>query len=341
MTRRWTILAVFAFLTLFGLLEAMYRTTNDLTYRHKTSFVLHAIGEVTATWTSGALFLALVPFAKRHRFTRRTWKRELPWHFLTLIGYSLAHTFLMWLLRIPLFPWFGFGQYDYGIIPLRIVMEFSADILGYSGFLLITHTIWLYRETREKEVALAQAQLVNLQRQLQPHFLFNSLNAISNLLYEDPRRADEMIGRLSALLRRALQMEAMVPLAEEMKSAEMYLDMMQVRMEEHLSVDLKVDESAKDTRVPHFLLQPLIENALKYGVDPETNTVDLSVSIQRSNGRLLVHVSDHGPGAASEAHGIGLANTAARLERIYGAAHRFSTENNNGFHCRIELPCAP
>lgn len=341
MTRRWSVLWMFAFLTFFGVLEAIYRVTNDLVYRHRTSVAIHLIGEVTATWTSGALFLLLLPFVKRHRFTRQTWKRQIGWHLLALIGYSLAHTFLMWLARIPLFPIFGFGHYDYGVIPIRIVMEFSADIVGYSGFVAVAHAIWMYRDAREKEVALAQAQLVNLQQQLQPHFLFNALNAISNLVYENPRQADEMIGRLSELLRRTLHMEAMVPFSEELKSAEMYLDMMQVRMEDRLSVEIDVEKDVGGIPVPHFLLQPLIENALKHGVDPATNTVDLSLTVSRRDERLLVEVSDHGPGSESGAQGIGLSNTRARLEKIYGSGHRFHTESNNGFHCFIELPCAP
>jgi len=336
MPRPAAIVGMFLFLTFFGILESIYRINAALAYGEPPFILGNFAGELSSAYAAGFLFVCILPFARRNRFTRHSWQKVLPKHFAMLLVYSATHTFLMWAIRVPLWPVLGLGQYNYGTMRERITMEFTADIFAYAGFLAIAHGVWIYRESRER-------QLENLRLQLQPHFLFNSLNAISALVHEDPRRADEMIARLSELLRKTLQTRsATVPLAEEMETLELYLDMMQARFEEKFTVDLAIDPAVRSDLVPAFLLQPLVENAVKHGIDPRTESVNVRVSAERRNGMLHIEVSDNGPGSAKAGNGIGLANTAKRLDQIYGGAHRFQAANGpgGGFVCQVDIPCA-
>lgn len=342
MTRRRLVLFTFAFVTVFGLLEAVYRINDDLTYGRGTHAPKHIFNELTATWSSGLLFVLILPVIRRFRLRRGAWLRLLPIHAGILVSYSLVHNWLMWAIRTPLYPPLGWDRYDYGTLRERIVMEFSADVFAYTIFVALVHGIWIYHESRETEAALVRAQLETLQARLQPHFLFNSLNAISNLIYEDPRRADEMIGRLSELLRRTLNSDALVPLSEEVRTTELYLDMMQIRFEDRLAVDIDIDPSALAAPVPHMLLQPLVENSLRHGVDPRTNSVLIRVAAHRANGTLHLEVADRGPGQKGDSSGHGLRNTRERLEKLFGASARFRAADlpGGGFRCQIEIPCA-
>jgi len=135
------------------------------------------------------------------------------------------------------------------------------------------------------------------------------------VVYEDPRRADEMLTSLSELLRRTLNpKEPTIPLREEIEILELYLDMMQSRFEDKLAVEMTIDSDARELRVPPLLLQPLVENSIKYGADPRTDVITVHVSAERRNGHLHLEVSDRGPGRVTHKDGLGLTNS-PRLRR--------------------------
>jgi two-component system LytT family sensor kinase len=211
----------------------------------------------------------------------------------------------------------------------------------------IKHQQALYRE-RERALraeSLAHAaRLDALRWQLNPHFLFNALNAISTLVVDDRREdATRMIARLGDLLRTTLAGSgaADVPLAEELDLVQRYLDIEQVRLSDRLSLRTDVDGEARQALVPSLLLQPIVENAVRHAIAPREAGGTIVISAHRANGRLCVSVEDDGPGMpAQEAQGIGLSNTRERLRHRYADAHRFELTRGHlgGLRVSIELP---
>ncbi|MBM3877039.1 MAG: hypothetical protein FJ386_10010 [Verrucomicrobia bacterium] len=203
------------------------------------------------------------------------------------------------------------------------------------------------RRSAELEASLSQARLQALQAQLQPHFLFNTLNAAATLVHKDPRAADEMITNLSELLRLALDGSAQqeVPLRREFELLDRYLEIQQVRFGARLKVERELDAAALDARVPTLILQPLVENAIKHGIEPRAAAGVVGISARREGPVLRIVVRDTGGGLAPphqprDREGIGLANTRARIEALYGSAGRVTLRNGaeGGFSVEMEMP---
>jgi LytS/YehU family sensor histidine kinase len=198
-----------------------------------------------------------------------------------------------------------------------------------------------YREAREREAQqsrlvaqLADAKLSALRMQLNPHFLFNSLNAITVLVRDqNTRDASRMLELLSGVLRQVLQSDKRqeVTLDDELRFIEKYLAIEQVRFSDRLQVRLSIDSSVRNALVPEFILQPLVENAVRHGVAKRSEAGLIEITGRESNGKLVLSVRDNGPGyvAASNA-GVGLANTRARLETLFGEAGRLEVLNAEG-----------
>ena len=179
--------------------------------------------------------------------------------------------------------------------------------------------------------------------QLHPHFLFNTLNAISALVHEDADLADRMIARLGDLLRSTLEMAHLheVSLRQEIEFIRPYLEIEQARMGERLLINLKIDPGVLDAQVPSLLLQPLVENAIRHGIAPRAEPGCIQVIARREASWLRVEVSDDGPGLAmASKEGVGLANTRARLRQLYSDAHRFEMHNGTGrgLTVRVTIP---
>jgi signal transduction histidine kinase len=171
------------------------------------------------------------------------------------------------------------------------------------------------------EADLTRAQLDALRSQLRPHFLFNTLNAISVLTVEDAEKARRMLLRLGSLLRRSLDEEHHeVSLRQELVFLDEYIDIQRMRFGDRLSVTLAIDPSVFDARVPVLLLQPLVENAIKHGASDDDGTATIVVRAARENGQLRLSVEDRGPGPGDAPEGVGLRNTRARLRTLYGDA---------------------
>jgi two-component system, LytTR family, sensor kinase len=228
---------------------------------------------------------------------------------------------------VVLNPWVGW----YPTLPpftTVLATSFQNNFFLYGLLTGVAHALHYGRKYRERETQLVQARLDVLKAQLHPHFLFNTLNTISSLVHHDAAAADRMIARLSGLLRRTLDEAGTseVPLRDELAFLESYLEIEQARFEDRLTVCWAVDPAALDARVPHLILQPLVENAIRHGIAPRAAPGVLRIAAERVNGSLRLEVRDDGVGLGASpraaGRGVGLRNTRARLAELYGEDHR-------------------
>jgi LytS/YehU family sensor histidine kinase len=188
--------------------------------------------------------------------------------------------------------------------------------------------------------------LKTLQAELHPHFLFNTLHAISTLVHTNPEAADRMISRLSDLLRLTFDRSGAprVALQEELEFLQKYLEIEQTRFQDRLTVRYDIDPSTLDAEVPRLILQPIVENAIKHGVSPRSGPGLVQIASRIDEGRLWLEVRDNGVGLSGNARaqfrtGVGLANTRDRLECLYGERQRLEfSEGDGGLTVRIAMP---
>lgn len=222
---------------------------------------------------------------------------------------------------------------------------FYADMLAYWGSIGVIHAIEYYRESRERELEATRLALENLRAQLQPHFLFNTLQSISTLIHRDQVAADRMLTDLSDLLRLSLRSSGSqeVPLREELDFLERYLDIMRVRFGDRLVIAVEAEADVREALVPSLVLQPIVENAITHGMADRPDIGHVAVRVRRQGGSLELEVSDDGPGLRTNAptNGIGLANTRERLRRLYGEAGTVEALANGGFTLRLTIPFKP
>jgi signal transduction histidine kinase len=233
-----------------------------------------------------------------------------------------------------------------------LVTAIRQDLFVYWLTVLAIHAVRHSRAVQEREVAraqleaqLAQAQLQALKVQIQPHFLFNTLHAIASLVREDPPRAERTVEQLSEMLRTTLthHQTQEVTVREELETLRPYLEIEKLRLGERLSVELDVDAATHGALVPHLLLQPLVENAIRHGISPRRRPGWVKIEVgSGAGGTLRLAVEDNGRGMSGPVRpgAIGLANTRARLGQLYGAHHRFTirSEPEIGTRIDIEIP---
>ncbi|MET0331669.1 MAG: histidine kinase [Dyella sp.] len=343
----WRALAWLALCTTIGLLNANHFYLDDAANGRPGVFMPRLVNELTGAWSAGALVL-LVAWALGH-LRRQTvrWRRYVG-HLLLLVVFSLLHTSLIWTSRLLLYPLLGLTHYDYGVLPWRYAMEFPSDVIVYALTVCVTWLLAHYHANRARELhaaqlvsALAAAQLEALRLQLNPHFLFNALNAVSSILYERPRDADEMLARLGDLLRATLSTQAQEhTLADELRLLTLYLDIQRTRFGEALELELDVAPDIDAAQVPFLLLQPLVENAIEHA-GGEKRWVALAARVQGDQLQLTVIDRGNGPGHGDHrGHGIGLSNLQARLQHLYAEAAGVSlhTGRDGGCEARLWLP---
>jgi two-component sensor histidine kinase len=231
-----------------------------------------------------------------------------------------------------------------------------TTILVWSALYFAIKSYRVFQDVREdalRSAAMAhEAQLKMLRYQLNPHFLFNTLNAISTLILEqNTELANRMVTKLSSFLRYSLDNDPMqkITLQQELQALQLYLDIEKVRFEERLSLQVEIEETAKDALIPSLLLQPLIENAIKYGIARAEGGGHLKISARVFAGDLLMEVSDDGPGCElvnnniPDAKGVGLRNTRERLATLYGSEHsiKLSETDPHGLTICIRIPFTP
>ena len=246
------------------------------------------------------------------------------------------------------------------------VKTLFLDLIFYTAVAAVLHALsyrqqYLERELRaaQLEGQLAQAQVAALRMQLNPHFLFNTLHAISSLMDDDVKRSRRMLVDLSDLLRLSLDSvgEQEVPLEQELAFLDRYLQIERVRFGDRLTVEIDVDEQALDALVPNLILQPLVENALKHAVAPFAGPGHVTIRARHHGDSLRLEIEDDGPGlpiplasgngapmsgdgapaSGSARGGLGLRNTRERLERLYGDAHHFALRSRPGHGLTISL----
>ena len=294
-----------------------------------------------------------------HRFTISSSERASRLLFFLAVGVVLAilvdtisSQFRAHLLPPP--P----GRPPRGMFTNIIRFEFLDDFMVYLAVLgaalardyflryqaRLEETTRLQSQAARLEAQLAEARLDALRTQLNPHFLFNTLNAVSTLVERDPRGVRRMIARLSELLRHTLDEtdEQEIPLDRELDLLRRYLEIMEVRFQGRLAVTMNIAEDVRDALVPNLVLQPLVENALKHGATGAEGEGHVEVSARRDGNLVHLEVRDNGPGpiASSTSSGVGIKNTVARLEQLYGTKQRFSLRaaDGGGAIAEVELP---
>jgi two-component system, LytTR family, sensor kinase len=334
-------------LALWGVLVLLFAAplafTSRMTLRQAVSFGV-------SFWAPWVLFLPAVAWLAFNFPIER--KRLFRVFFLHLVGSFLVVTS----------SWAVFRAAD-RILPLtqRSVplgppgFRAALDVLVYWSLVGACQAITNFRSSQERdrraaelEARLASARLQALRMQINPHFLFNTLNSIAALIYVNPRAADEMLGDLSLLLRRSLDSmdEHEVALAQELEFMGTYLNIEQRRFGERLQVQLSVPHELMKAMVPALILQPLVENAIRHGIEPQRGPGVIKIEAKQEGEQLRLLVCDNGKGLpetkgkdSSAGCGIGLANTKARLHALYGARQSFSFgKAEQG--CRVEV-CLP
>ncbi len=346
-------LAAAAAFALVGTLEFAYFYLDDLTRGHAGTLAIRLVEEATGAGTAFVLAIGIVHLARRFPLDRGRWRANLPVHAAGFLGFTLLHTSLMWASRSLLAPLLGLGPYDYGRFPTRFFMEAPNDAIGYATVLGALALLDGFRARRERERReaelerhLTQAQLANLRLQLQPHFLFNALNTISQTMYDDPAAADEMIGHLAELLRQSLRTTHAqeVTLAEELTLLERYAGIMRARFGEDLAIVIDVPVELARVLVPSLLLQPLVENAVRHGNVTRRGRGRVEVRGRRTGDQLLLEVWDDGSGPAlppaPATAGVGLGSTAERLRLLYQGRQTFEAGADpvRGYRVSIRVP---
>ena len=316
----------------------------------------YALAWVLPDWYLWAALFPLV-FALSARFSvgGPSWPRSAMIHLALGTVVSLAHAGLFALATWRL-PWASIAHMSLGQLAVNLVRKkYLTDLLVYGALVGMQHTLAFRRREAERtlrasrlEGELARAHLQTLRMQLHPHFLFNALHAVSELIHRDPRRADRMVSRLGDMLRATLESDGKdeVPLRQELELLERYLDIERVRFQDRLEVDLRIAPECLDAAVPSLILQPLVENAIHHGIASRPGASRVEIRAERTGTSLLLRISDDGPGLGTNASapppGIGLSNSRARLAQLYGKRQRLELENGDGRGLQVilEIPFA-
>ncbi len=305
---------------------------------------------IWALLTPGVLWLSA-----RYPIERRAWARVIGIHLLGSFAFAVLHITMRcpFIQSATLFTTRP-DRISWALFRNSLLANYYDDLWMYSTIVAF-HQLWdYYRRYRDRELRatklesqLAQAQLQVLKMQLNPHFLFNTLHAISSLMHEDVEAADNMTTGLSDLLRMSLENvnEQEVTLKREMEFLQGYLGIQQIRFRDRLAVRIDVPAASLDALVPNMILQPLVENAVTHGVAPKSLASEICIRAQRDNGILRLEVADNVKGLPENvkdrsATGLGLANTTTRLRQLYGEKHRFRIEKGaaGGTVAILEIP---
>jgi two-component system, LytTR family, sensor kinase len=335
--------AVFYFISTFTDKEAAFGLLLTLNLGYWYSW---------AALTPGILWLT-----GRFPFDRSGWKVAVPIHIAGVVIATSLHIVMTVALRMA--TYYAIGEsLDTWLHEAQelFILNFDWEMMTQWTIVGVGTALRYLNEARARELSAAQletrlveARLHTLQRQMQPHFLFNTLNTISALMHRDVEAADAMIARLSDLLRMSLQRVGVqeVPLKEELDFLSKYLEIEQTRFRDRLTVVFDVQAETLHALVPNLLLQPLVENAIKHGIGPRPTPGQIAVRA-RINGALLeLDVQDNGVGLSAARltdfnRGVGLSNTRSRLDHLYGSLHRFEFRQpaEGGLLVCIAIPMA-
>lgn len=305
-------------------------------------------------WYVWALVTPAIVWLSQHfRLERQGFVLAVLIHVPSVALFSFAHIAVMGSVQWWLAATAG-RSFSWWIEVRRSALQnFDWEMMTYWAIAGLGHAVLYYRESRDRalrasqlETKLVEAQMATLQQQLQPHFLFNTLHAISTLMHRDVEAADRTLMRLSDLLRMTLENvgQQEVTLHTELDFLSKYLEIEQIRFADRLIVRFNIDPQTLDTLVPSLLLQPLVENAIKYGVARKAGPGHIDISARHDHDKLWIEIRDDGAGLSESAlsalqKGIGVSTTRARLQHQFGADFRFEFHRQEpGVAVIIALP---
>jgi two-component system LytT family sensor kinase len=349
----WTFLGVFAFSQTYLVLYSVTKAGPDLQNVSPNvpwPELLRATLAELYLW--GLLSVPIFWLGRRFSLGQGRWVRNVLIHLVASAVFALLQTALMVLVSQFVRQAIPKPTVSFQVLQLYVFAKLHANMFYYWIILGVGQLLEYFRKYRARELEAAQlqaqlaaAQLQVLKMQLHPHFLFNTLHAISALIHQDVELADRMIARLGDLLRATLENVNMqdVSLREELDFIRPYLEIEQARLGSRLAIQFAIEPEVLDARVPNLILQPLVENAIRHGVAPRAEGGRVEIRARREQTALRLEVHDDGPGLAQDPQaalkkGLGLANTRARLEQLYGAGHQFELCNDRGLRVAVTLP---
>jgi hypothetical protein len=348
----WTLLGLFLFSQ--GIIQKVVSNDPNPWWHHLTSWMV-------GVWMWFLLTPLILRLGKRFRLERGFLARRIAFHLLMsgVVSFGELVVESAVLYGMHLFP--NLMTSYVATLAFLWIIGFHQGIMTYWSILGVQYAWGWYRRyedgrrealrlelrSSELEKQLVQAHLSALRAQLQPHFLFNTLNTIMVLVRQHKsREAEEMLGRLSDLLRAVLEdaEQQEVPLSRELEHLQLYLSIEQVRFQDRLRVEIDVDPEILDAAVPSMGLQPIVENAIRHGIGRSSSAGSIRIGASLENGKLAIRIRDDGPGLdpanGAPARGIGISNTRARLARLYGDRAQLLVENgeNGGVVATMILP---
>jgi two-component system, LytTR family, sensor kinase len=339
---RWS--SIFVAATLLGLVSSVLAWQFTRSLGKPVSFWRSLVVLNCTYWYVWAIFTPAIVWLSQHfRLERQGLWRALLVHVPSVVIFSLGHIAAMagmqwWLAAVEgrPFVWWHYTR--------RSALEnFDWEMITYWAIAGLSHAVLYYREAHDRairasqlETKLVEAQLAALQHQLHPHFLFNTLHAISALMHRDVEAADRTLTRLSDLLRLTLESigQQEVALKTELEFLSKYVEIEQTRFADRLTVRFDIHPETLDALVPNLILQPLVENAIKHGVSNKSGPGHIDVTARREGDKLWMEVRDDGVGLSEDGwtalqRGLGVSTTRARLHHLFGADYRFEFHRRN------------
>ncbi|RME89926.1 MAG: histidine kinase [Verrucomicrobia bacterium] len=344
------------FWTVIGLSFASQFYLSSRLFGYYTVTWKQAISVTLGDWYVWAvLSLPIIAVARRFPLHRRHWFQVAVIHLTCSLLVCLAYVLIRAAVGQLQNPMLGTTTTFWGTVEQLLLKNSLLNLLIYWIIVSVSHAFEYYRKFRDREVEtadlerrLAEARLMALQMQLNPHFLFNTLHTIAALIHKDPDQAEEMIARLSELLRTALENTDAneVPLQMELDFLRRYLEIEQTRFGDRLRVHLDVAPETLNALVPNLLLQPLVENAIRHGLEKNAGAGEVRLRAWRHGRWLRIEVADNGRGITAGQRirpGVGLANTRARLRHLYGSQQRLRLRQRTegGLSVDLMLPFRP
>ena len=319
--------------------------------RNRADSFRHEFLVASTEWYVWAALTPLVLLlCRRFRISVQNWIPTVVLHFVASVLISLLQLAIQVRLNFLVNGGYSLGYWK--VLYFFATYKLHMNLLTYWVIVALNHGIYYYEQAQSRELAwarmetdLANAQLQALNMQLHPHFLFNTLHSISTLISDDPKAAQEMVLKLSDLLRATLSKieTPEVPLGQELELLDCYLSIEQTRYKDRLKFSKEIDPAALACAVPTMILQPLVENAVRHGIGKRKQADEISIVGRRENGRLLLEVRNRTgriENGGDTPRGIGLSNTRARLEQLYSDAYSFQLTNleGGGVSVRLTLP---
>ncbi len=258
----------------------------------------------------------------------------------TLIGVEVSYLAISFIFHVPYHFLSHFSDYRFNLLIVVVVSTIIYFYMSQQGA--------MKAKLRERELDLvkakqliSQAELQTLQSKINPHFLYNSLNSIASLIHRDADKAEDMTLKLSRLFRYSINSpkENMAPVTEEIEIVNTYLDIEKIRFGDRLNFITHIDDSVKNSHIPRFLIQPLVENALKHGLNNMANNGELKITIDKDNENIIICIADNGKPFPAELNmGYGLQSTYDKLTLLYGENYQVQIVNSPEKQIRILIP---